>query len=119
MHKLEAQAGRRMAKPWADRREQPESAPESAKVQQLRRWHRARSWARLIREAEALWHVNVRDLRRLGALELDQLLQEVPPSLKPRVNRWLVRYGALTRLQGTRPSTRVDGAASAGSGSPA
>ncbi|MGB5241478.1 MAG: hypothetical protein WBN80_12660 [Prochlorococcaceae cyanobacterium] len=66
--------------------------------QQLRRWQKARTWARLIREAEALWRVNVRDLRRLGALELDQLLQEVPPSIRPRVNRWLVGYGALTRL---------------------
>jgi hypothetical protein len=66
--------------------------------QQLRRWQKARTWARLIREAEALWRVNVRDLRRLGALELDQLLQEVPPSIRPRVNRWLAGYGALTRL---------------------
>ena len=66
--------------------------------QQLGRWQKARTWARLIREAEALWRVNVRDLRRLGALELDQLLQEVPPSIRPRVNRWLAGYGALTRL---------------------
>ncbi|MBC1261038.1 hypothetical protein FQK07_07070 [Synechococcus sp. BSF8S] len=66
--------------------------------QQLRRWQKARTWARLIREAEALWRVNVRDLRRLGALELAQLLQEVPPSIRPRVNRWLEGYGALTRL---------------------
>lgn len=51
--------------------------------QQLRRWQKARTWARLIREAEALWRVNVRDLRRLGALELDQLLQEVPPRSGP------------------------------------
>jgi hypothetical protein len=65
---------------------------------QLRRWQKARTWARLIREAEALWRVNVRDLRRLGALELAQLLQEVPPSIRPRVNRWLAGYGALTRL---------------------
>ena len=73
--------------------------PERRRHQQpLRRWQKARTWARLIREAEALWRVNVRDLRRLGALELDQLLQEVPPSIRPRVNRWLVGYGALTRL---------------------
>ncbi len=71
---------------------------EAAKRRQLRRWQMARTWARLIREAEALWHVNVRDLQRLGALELAQLLQEVPPSLRPRVNRWLEGYGALTRL---------------------
>jgi hypothetical protein len=42
--------------------------------------------------------VDVRDLRRLGALELAQLLQEVPPRLRPRVNRWLTRYGVITRL---------------------
>ena len=59
---------------------------------------RARTLARLIREAEDLWHVDVKDLRRLGALELDQLLHEVPASLKPRVNRWLKGYGAATRL---------------------
>jgi hypothetical protein len=53
----------------------------------------------LIREAEALWHVDVRDLRRLGALELSQLLQEVPPPLRPRVNRWLACYRVHTRLQ--------------------
>jgi hypothetical protein len=36
----------------------------------LRRWQTARSWARLIREAEALWRVDVRVLRRLAAMEL-------------------------------------------------
>ena len=56
---------------------------------QVQRWQDTRTWARLIREAEALWHVDVRDLRRLGALELSQLLEEVPPRLRPRVNRWL------------------------------
>ena len=64
----------------------------------LATWQRARTLARLIREAEDLWHVDVKDLRRLGALELDQLLHEVPASLKPRVNRWLKGYGAATRL---------------------
>ena len=64
-----------------------------------KRWQDTRTWARLIREAEALWHVDVRDLRRLGALELSQLLEEVPPRLRPRVNRWLHRYGVCTRLQ--------------------
>ena len=67
--------------------------------QQVQRWQDTRTWARLIREAEALWHVNVRDLRRLGALELSQLLEEVPPSLRPRVNRWLACYRVHTRLQ--------------------
>ena len=67
--------------------------------QQVRRWQDIRTWARLIREAEALWHVDVRDLRRLGALELSQLLQEVPPSQRGRVNRWLTCYGVSTRLE--------------------
>ena len=58
----------------------------------VQRWQDTRTWARLIREAEALWHVDVRDLRRLGALELSQLLEEVPPSLRPRVNRGLRGY---------------------------
>jgi hypothetical protein len=65
----------------------------------VRRWQDIRTWARLIREAEALWHVDVRDLRRLGALELSQLLQEVPPSQRGRVNRWLTCYGVSTRLE--------------------
>ena len=65
---------------------------------QVQRWQDTRTWARLIREAEALWHVDVRDLRRLGALELSQLLEEVPPLLRPRVNRWLACYGVCTRL---------------------
>ncbi|CAK6690806.1 MULTISPECIES: hypothetical protein [unclassified Synechococcus] len=67
--------------------------------QRVQRWQDTRTWARLIREAEALWHVNVRDLRRLGALELSQLLEEVPPALRPRVNRWLACYRVHTRLQ--------------------
>jgi len=64
----------------------------------VQRWQDTRTWARLIREAEALWHVDVRDLRRLGALELSQLLEEVPPNLRPRVNRWLRCYRVITRL---------------------
>lgn len=67
--------------------------------QLVQRWQDTRTWARLIREAEALWHVDVRDLRRLGALELSQLLEEVPPPLRPRVNRWLACYRVHTRLQ--------------------
>jgi len=66
--------------------------------QGVQRWQDTRTWARLIREAEALWHVDVRDLRRLGALELSQLLEEVPPTLRPRVNRWLRCYRVTTRL---------------------
>jgi hypothetical protein len=69
---------------------------------QLRRtlacWQDARSWARLIREAETLWHIDVRDLHRLGALELGQLIAEVPARLRARVNRWLAVYRVATRL---------------------
>ncbi len=64
----------------------------------LRRWQAARSWARLIREAEALWSVDVRCLHRLAARELGQLVQEVPPRLRRRVNQWLRRFHVLTRL---------------------
>ena len=64
----------------------------------LRRWQQARTWARLIREAESLWHVDVRELRRLGAIELSQLVEEVPPIQRTRVNRWLNRYAVATRL---------------------
>jgi hypothetical protein len=66
--------------------------------QRVRRWQSVRTWARLIREAEALWHVDVRDLRRLGAQELGQLIEEVPPALRGRVNRWLASLGVCTRL---------------------
>ena len=65
----------------------------------LRRWQTARSWARLIREAEALWRVDVRVLRRLAAHELMGLNQEVPPGQRRRVNRWLARFHAGTRLR--------------------
>jgi hypothetical protein len=64
----------------------------------LQRWQSVRTWARLIREAEALWRVDVRALHRLAALELGQLVQEVPPRLRGRVNRWLARFGVITRL---------------------
>ncbi|MEI6031454.1 MAG: hypothetical protein WCQ20_09855 [Synechococcaceae cyanobacterium ELA739] len=64
----------------------------------LRRWQAARTWARLIREAEALWSVDVRVLHRLAARELAQLVQEVPPGLRRRVNQWLKRFRVLTRL---------------------
>ncbi len=63
----------------------------------LRHWHQARSWARLIREAENLWHVESREIRRLGALELSQLFQEIPPFLRKRVNRWLDNYSTLKK----------------------
>jgi hypothetical protein len=66
--------------------------------QRVRRWQSARTWARLIREAEALWQVDVRALHRLASQELFQLVQEVPPGLRRRVNLWLVRFRVLTRL---------------------
>ncbi|MFM8259894.1 MAG: hypothetical protein ACKN83_08750 [Vulcanococcus sp.] len=74
------------------------SPPTPTLKRPVQRWQSSRTWARLIREAESLWHVDVRDLRRLGALELAQLLVEVPPRLRPRVNRWLIGYGVSTRL---------------------
>ena len=64
----------------------------------LQRWQQVRTWARLIREAESLWHVGVRELKRLGALELAELLREVPVRQRSRVNRWLTRYAVSTRL---------------------
>ena len=68
----------------------------------LRQWQQARTWARLIREAEALWHVDVRALRRMGAEELSQLLEEIPPAQRQRINRWLHSYAVATRLQSSR-----------------
>ncbi len=64
----------------------------------LRTWQQSRSWARLIREAENLWHVDIKELRLLGALELTQLIQEVPTSYRKRVNRWLDSYSVSTRF---------------------
>ncbi len=68
----------------------------------LRYWQQARTWARLIREAEALWHVDVRALQRMGAEELSQLLEEIPPAQRQRINRWLHGYSAATRLHSSR-----------------
>ena len=65
----------------------------------LRQWQQVRTWARLIREAEALWHVDVRALRRMGAEELSQLLEEVPPAQRRRINRWLDGYCVATRFR--------------------
>ena len=67
--------------------------------QRLLRWQAVRTRARLIQEAEGLWRVDVRDFRRLAAHELGQLLQEVPPRLRRRVNLWLERFRVSTRLQ--------------------
>ena len=65
----------------------------------LRQWQQVRTWARLIREAEALWPVDVRALRRMGAEELSQLLEEVPPTQRRRINRWLDGYCVATRFR--------------------
>lgn len=67
-------------------------------LDRLRRWQTARTWARLIQEAEALWHVDRRILHRLAAMELGQLLEEVPPPMRRRVNQWLKRFHTATRL---------------------
>jgi hypothetical protein len=80
----------------------PPSSPGDGRedpLERLRRWQTVRTWARLIREAEALWRVDVRVLHRLAAQELGQLLQEVPPSLRHRVNQWLERFHVVTRLR--------------------
>ncbi len=64
----------------------------------LRHWQQVRSWARLIREAENLWQVDSKELKRLGAIELIHLLEEVPPSYRRRVNLWLDNYSVATRF---------------------
>ena len=53
----------------------------------------------MIREAEALWHVDARILHRLASEELVRLVQEVPPRLRRRVNLWLERFHVATRLK--------------------
>lgn len=66
--------------------------------QSLSSWQVSRTWARLIREAEGLWRVDVRAMHRIAAQELGALLSEVPPRLRHRVNRWLERFGVKTRF---------------------
>lgn len=65
----------------------------------LRHWQHSRSWARLICEAEKMWSLESRELKRLGALELIQLQNEMPFNVRRRVNVWLVRYSGATRLE--------------------
>ena len=65
----------------------------------LRQWQHSRSWARLICEAERLWSLESRELKKLGAMELIQLQNEMPLNVRRRVNFWLVRYSGLTRLE--------------------
>ena len=65
----------------------------------LRHWQHSRSWARLICEAEKMWSLESRELRRLGAMELIQLQNEMPFKVRRRVNFWLIRYLGATRLE--------------------
>ena len=65
----------------------------------LRQWQHSRSWARLICEAEKMWSLESRELKRLGAMELIQLQNEMPFNVRRRVNFWLVRYSGTTRLK--------------------
>ena len=65
----------------------------------LRQWQHSRSWARLICEAERMWRVESRELKRLGAMELIQLQNEMPFNVRRRVNFWLVKYSGATRLE--------------------
>ncbi len=65
----------------------------------LRQWQHSRSWARLICEAEKMWRLESRELKRLGAMELIQLQNEMPFNVRRRVNFWLVKYSGATRLE--------------------
>ena len=65
----------------------------------LRQWQHSRSWARLICEAEKMWSLESKELKRLGAMELIQLQNEMPFNVRRRVNFWLVRYSGATRLE--------------------
>ena len=65
----------------------------------LRQWQHSGSWARLICEAEKMWSLDSRELKRLGAMELIQLQNEMPFNVRRRVNVWLVRYSGATRLE--------------------
>ena len=73
---------------------------DSRKIRRsLRHWQQARSWARLIREAENLWQVDQKEIKRLGALELSQLIDEIPPAYRRRVNLWLIKFSVATRFE--------------------
>mgnify|MGYP001328852295 CR=1 FL=1 len=65
----------------------------------LRQWQHSRSWARLICEAEKMWSLESKELKRLGAMELIQLQNEMPFNVRRRVNFWLVKYSGTTRLE--------------------
>ena len=65
----------------------------------LRQWQHSRSWARLICEAEKMWSLESKELKRLGAIELIQLQNEMPFNVRRRVNYWLIKYSGATRLE--------------------
>ena len=65
----------------------------------LRQWQHSRSWARLICESEKMWSLESRELKRLGAMELIQLKNDMPFNVRRRVNFWLVKYSGATRLE--------------------
>ena len=65
----------------------------------LRQWQHSRSWARLICEAEKMWSLESKELKRLGAMELIQLQNEMPFKVRKRVNFWLIRYSGVTRFE--------------------
>ena len=65
----------------------------------LRQWQHSRSWARLICEAEKMWSLESKELKRLGAMELIQLQNEMPFNVRRRVNFLLVKYAGATRLE--------------------
>ena len=71
----------------------------NALKKRLRQWQHSRSWARLICEAEKMWSLESRELKRLGAMELIQLQNEMPFNVRRRVNFWLVKYSGATRLE--------------------
>ena len=76
------------------------SKTEGSKLKKrLRQWQHSRSWARLICEAEKMWSLESKELKRLGAIELIQLQNEMPFNVRRRVNFWLVRYSGATRLE--------------------
>ena len=65
----------------------------------LRQWQHSRSWTRLICEAEKMWSLESKELKRLGAIELIQLQNEMPFNVRRRVNFWLVKYSGATRFE--------------------
>ncbi len=67
----------------------------------ITQWKQVRTWTCLIREAESFWYAEEREIRRLGAVELSQLLQEIPLGKRGRINRWLYRYSIANKFKGS------------------